>query len=75
MVDKIDSAWNSVSRVYMPLDARATFSGSQSAPFTVMQERMSVLNSSMSDDQSARIGAQAVAEWARHLLQKTSSDH
>jgi hypothetical protein len=72
LLDKIDIAWNSVSTVYIPLDTRATFPGGQAEPFTVMQARMSVLNSTVPEDHGFPASAEAVAAWARHLLQKTS---
>jgi hypothetical protein len=37
-----------------------------------MQARMSVLNSTVPEDHGFPASAEAVAAWARHLLQKTS---
>jgi hypothetical protein len=69
----IDVAWNSVSKVYIPLDARATFPGGQAEPFSVMQARMSVLNSTVDEGAGVASSAEAVAEWAHHLLQTTEN--
>ncbi len=47
LTDKIDQTWNDVSTVYEPFDERATFAGGQAEPYTVMDERMSILNSTL----------------------------
>jgi hypothetical protein len=74
VANRIDVAWNSVSTVYVPLDKRAMFPGGQAEPFTVMQARMSVFNSTVAEGHGVHASAEAVAEWARHLLQLTGGN-
>ncbi len=75
LIDELDQAWTNVSAVYAPFDERANFAGGQAAPYTLMAERISVLNSSLDygDDAADAQTARAVAARARYLLSETGA--